>query len=522
MNNTVLITTSGVGERLGELTKYTNKALVRIGTKPAISHIIESYPSGTRFVVTLGYFGDQVRDFLALAYPDLNIKYVNVNPFVGPGSSLGQSMLQAKDSLQRPFIYHACDTLVSGPVPAPKYNWIGVYRGSDTSQYASWTVQEGALRYHDKGAIGADFIHIGLVGIHDFKKFWKTLEKLIQENPDNDSLNDAKVLARMIETGEPVETVEFPSWSDIGNVVALQRAQGSDKDPEALYKADEAVFLFETFVIKFFANAEVAAHRAERAKLLKGFIPRFEGLKGNFYRYAYAKGESYPDVVNAKDFKKYLSWAQKQFWGRPLREVNPKTFKGVCRSFYEDKTKGRIARFFAESGLRDSEHVINGESVPSLKKMLAQVDFEELARGLQSRFHGDFVLDNVIRTADGYRLIDWRQDFGGLLRVGDRYYDLAKLNHNLTVNHRVINQNLFTVDAKGKAVSCSIMRPSSLVECQEVFNEFLEKNTYDRAKVDTLTALIWLNMAPLHHYPFNFFLYYFGKLHLWRALQKNK
>ena len=37
----VLITTSGIGSRLGKLTDFTNKSLVRIGDKPAISHIIE-------------------------------------------------------------------------------------------------------------------------------------------------------------------------------------------------------------------------------------------------------------------------------------------------------------------------------------------------------------------------------------------------------------------------------------------------------------------------------------------------
>ena len=40
----VLITTSGIGSRLGNLTKYTNKCLVRVGKKPTLSYIIESYP----------------------------------------------------------------------------------------------------------------------------------------------------------------------------------------------------------------------------------------------------------------------------------------------------------------------------------------------------------------------------------------------------------------------------------------------------------------------------------------------
>ena len=40
----VLLTTSGLGSRLGNLTKFTNKSLVRIGDKPTISHKINDLP----------------------------------------------------------------------------------------------------------------------------------------------------------------------------------------------------------------------------------------------------------------------------------------------------------------------------------------------------------------------------------------------------------------------------------------------------------------------------------------------
>ena len=60
----VLITTSGLGSRLGNVTQFTNKSLVSIGDKPVISHIIESYNSKTEFIITLGHYGDQVKQFL--------------------------------------------------------------------------------------------------------------------------------------------------------------------------------------------------------------------------------------------------------------------------------------------------------------------------------------------------------------------------------------------------------------------------------------------------------------------------
>lgn len=99
---TVLITTSGVGSRLGNLTQFTNKSLIVVGTKPVLAQIIDKYPPNTNFVITLGYFGSHVKEFLSLCYPDLSFKFIEVNPFDGDGSSLGYSILCARDYLQEP------------------------------------------------------------------------------------------------------------------------------------------------------------------------------------------------------------------------------------------------------------------------------------------------------------------------------------------------------------------------------------------------------------------------------------
>ena len=80
-----------------DLEFFTNKSLVRVGKKPAISYIVESYPKEIEMVITVGYFANQVQDFLTLAYPDRNFKFINVDKFDGEGTSLGYSMLKAKD-----------------------------------------------------------------------------------------------------------------------------------------------------------------------------------------------------------------------------------------------------------------------------------------------------------------------------------------------------------------------------------------------------------------------------------------
>lgn len=519
----VLITTSGIGQRLGNITKYTNKSLVRIGKKPAISYIIESYSEDIPLVITVGYFGQQVKDFIKLAYPKRMVEFIEVDKYEGPGSSLGYSMLMAKNKLQCPFIYHACDTIVTEKVNPPTENWIGGYKGDDAGQYASWKILNSKLlSFNDKGAIDFDYIHMGLVGIKDYKDFWKLLEKFYKKNPSDESLNDCRPIVGMLENKKQFKLIEFRQWFDIGNTAALQYARKSIGDHfDNLDKDEESIFIFDKFVIKFFSDEKIAKNRSLRAKILKGLVPEVDASAKNFYRYRLVDGDLYSRVVSPEDFKKFLKWAKNNLW-KKTNEVRAVKFKEICRDFYYGKTKKRIENFLESNGIDDRMQIINGESVPSVKELLDMIDFDWLATAEQYNFHGDFILDNILKTSDGYRLLDWRQDFGGLLRAGDMYYDLAKLNHNLTVNHDIINQNLFLVDIKDDVVTCDILRRENLVTCQKALFEFLKKEGYNLKKVKLLTALIWLNMSPLHHHPFNLFLFYFGKLNLWRAIQESK
>lgn len=524
MNYKVLITTSGIGQRLGELTKYTNKALVRVGKKPAISYVIESYPPETQFVITVGYFADHVKEFLSLAYPDINVEYVEVDNYTGIGSSLGYSMLQAKKLLQCPFIYHASDTIVTATPPAPTENWIGVCKGDDTSQYASWQVLDGkTLLFNDKGAIDFDYIHIGLIGVHDYEKYWDTLEQLYKTNPNDQALNDCQVIVKMLSSGSLFKINPFLEWYDIGNTSALHHTRVNIADHfDNLDKMEESIFIFDDFVIKFFHDEQIVKERVLRAKLLGNLVPKIEGVAKNFYRYQYTDGDLYSGAATPIDFVNFLDWANKNLWIK-TKEVEENEFRQICKEFYLDKTKKRIKQFLDASNMKDEKHLINGEYVPALAEILEQVDFDWLSSAEQYQFHGDFILDNILKTKDRYCLIDWRHNFGGLLKAGDIYYDFAKLNHNLTVNHEIVNKELFAVNLdNGSNISCDILRKDNLVECQKVLFDFLSKNGYDLNKVRILTGLIWLNMTPLHHHPFNTFLYYFGKLNLWRAIQNQK
>ena len=54
--------------------------------------------------------------------------------------------------------------------------------------------------------------------------------------------------------------------------------------------------------------------------------------------------------------------------------------------------------------------------------------------------------------------------------------------------------------------------------CRDLLHNFIIENDYDLKKVKVLSSIIWINMAPLHEYPFNNFLFNFGKYNLYKIL----
>ena len=509
VDHKVLITTSGIGSRLGKLTDFTNKSLVRIGDKPAISHIVEYYPKNTSFVVTLGHFGSYIKEFLTLAYPNRNFTFINVDNFKGPGSSLGYSILQAKSELQCPFIFHASDTILTSldTIPNLEYNWCaGAYK-EETSQYRTLRTNNGWVDIiAEKREINFDYPYIGLCGIKDYKLFWDCLKLL----PESNSLSDVHVINEMLNT-VTFNFHKINNWLDIGNTTELNKTReyfGSNI--KVLDKNNESIYFFDDFIIKFFSDTNINKNRVKRASMLKGLVPNILNSTQNFYKYEKSKGNLFAKSVNENTFNSFLNWSEHNLW--KFRSTD--NFNQKCFNFYITKTNKRINQYL--NGKPDISETINGELIPPIEDILSQIDVDWLCDGVPVQFHGDFILDNVIETSDSFCLIDWRQDFAGDLEVGDIYYDLAKLNHNLVVNHNIVDKKLFNSSPK----DCYILCNSTLLRCKDLLHNFIKENEYDLKKVKVLSSIIWINMAPLHEYPFNKFLFNFGKYNLYKNLNE--
>jgi NDP-sugar pyrophosphorylase family protein len=258
MTITVLITTSGTGDRLGDITKYTNKSLVKVGDKYAICYIIDAYDDDTEYIITLGYYGNYVKQFLLLAYPTKNFVFVEIDKYMGEGSSLGYSMLKAKEHLQKPFIFHCCDSIITNQINISyDDNILYVYPNETSDQYTNIQgVNNIVTKINEKGYADYDYIYTGIAYIKDYEKFWINLDDCYNNDKNNNKLNDVNSINLMITQNIVFKYVVINDWYDTGNVKSYQRIKGKnlsidevlftkkDKDAIVQYKILKELIIF--------------------------------------------------------------------------------------------------------------------------------------------------------------------------------------------------------------------------------------------------------------------------------------
>jgi len=455
-------------------------------------------------VITLGHKGELVREFLTLAYPNRTFTFVIVDNYEGPGSSLGYSILQARHLLQCPFVFHCCDTILTKPPPTFG-NVMCVASHTDSVSYTSIDVDVDAVTaVHMKGGNGK-FSYIGVSHIQNYLDFWECLSACEASS----SLSDVHALQRMVESGLFIN-YHIMDFYDTGNIASYSKTKKAFPSTHSvLEKNDESLCFFPDRVIKFCANSSTNLKRVERSAYISG-TPSILGSSDHFMMMDFVKGTLLSECTHYGEVKNLLEWAKRSLWVDS--QTNP-VFRDTCISFYKDKTFLRIK----DLKIVD-KHTVNGLHTGSITDLLATIDFSQLTTDTFYRFHGDFILDNIIKTSEGFTLIDWRHEFGDQIKHGDMYYDLAKLRHNIIFNHKNITNGLFEIH-EGDEVVVDLKCNYMLIRQLEELDQFVLDNNLDLKKVKLLMSIIWLNMAPLYTGKLQVFLYFFAKFNLFLQLR---
>ena len=491
----VLILSAGIGSRLGELTKNVNKAMLPINNKAIISHIIEKFPKEYEFIITLGYKGEELKEYCELAHPNYKFQFVTIDNIDGNGSGPGYSALQCKQYLQRPFYFVTADCIVDSKIPHLDGNWLGVYPTGYPEKYSTVKVDEHdvILNFINKNNKGYNNAFIGLASIWDYSIFWDELESNIKKGEIVSAFENIFKYSNF--------KTKHLKWLDTGNLDDLNKTKEYFKDsPLSLYKVtDEITYKNERF-IKFNPNTGFIKNKAERASILGNLVPSGFVNTKHFIGYKWEPGGTLYSYDSSELYSLFLEFFKKTLSKADLYSGD----KEVFYKFYNDKTEQRKQKFINRFGSHYSTQSfnINGITYKPLSEIWSSIDVNQLnTNPLYTLFHGDLQFDNVIYDPEinKFVYIDWRESFGGSTKGGDVYYDLAKLYGGCIIPYNLMKEESWVKLYEGSSVvNYSYSVPVNLTKFKNEYKKWIVENGFDLNRVKLITGLIFLNMSPLH------------------------
>ncbi len=495
----VFIPCAGTGNRVNHLFPNFNKTLIPYKNKPIISHIIDSYPIDYQFILGLGYKGSSVRDFLETAYTKKKFLFYDVSLYRGKNASLTRTLQEGLNYINEPFIFHANDMIVNYSARNFKKSFAVVDNNNkDFSLYRYFKKNDKEIRLYEKTKIKQNYKncypYMGVAFIKEYENFKYIIKNSCNKVGEVDFLKKNKDL----------KILKCKSFIDFGNPKTIEEINQFN----FLEKKDESIYIINNKVIKYCKDLKKNKLKYKRSKLIKDFIPKNVEIKNNFLIYKYQKG----NLLN-KDYNKlgdFLRYLYEKYWFINYKKRTNKFFIENCYKFYHDKTYSRL-KSLKEFDYLDEITSINNIKVKSIFYYLRNINWLEISKGQQCNFHGDLHGSNIIYDKKKFILLDWREKFGNDINTGDVYYDLAKIYHGLIINHDFVSKNYFKVNIKNNIAKVAPKINNNLINGNKKFWEFIEEKEFDKRKIVVITALIFLNISPLHSKHYKSFLFLLGK-----------
>ena len=515
LNSTKLcILAAGTGSRLGSLSESLGKALLPLGNTTALSTIINKFPKDVEIILALGYKAELVESYCKAVHQDRNITFVYIDNFDKPGSGPGYSLLQCKPYLgTNKFYLSTVDCLFDEDVPQIECDWIGTSKTDNPKLYSTAQVDDknNILKFINKNPDGYDNAFIGIAYIHTPSVFWNSINKY------KSSENEVEFVAGWYEPQLYDKFVAVGlTWNDTGSIEGYNETLLKYGYPSlGMSKIiTEHTFFENKTIVKICKDKYKNDRRYSRAFDLRGLVPEIKYKSDNLIAYDWVIGEEMYFGKNPENIINLVQWLQDKLW-KPVSDLQ---FNKLCYEFYHDKTYQRYEKI---NFVKDDVCLINDFKCLPIGELLANIDFDRLSNGTPVKFHGDLQFQNIIFNNDKFTLIDWREDFSGNSQYGDIYYDLSKLYACLNFDYSLIDEFSKTIQIKDNNFIYSLNTRDSLSKSLALYEDWLIKNNYDVDKIKVLSALIWLNMSPLHTYPDNLILFLHSKYYLNSIINSN-
>lgn len=499
MENTfkLCILAAGLGTRIKS---YPNlhKGLLPLGNRPVISWILDSVPDNIEIVIATGHLSNQLRNYLKYIYPTRKFTFVEVDNYSKMGSGPGYSLLQCRRHLQCPFIFTSVDTVVDSPGfmhSSPEYDWVGVAEPDDSKR----GVYEMVVKQEDNSIIFSrstgNMAFTGIAGVKNYKKFWSRLA----------TANSTEVIAGINLLSKPWEM----KWLDTGNEISYSAARDVYKDIVPR-KPNQALFIDNGKVVKFFSNPEVASKMYKRGSIIP-FTPDTDQVDQNMIGYTYIEGKLLSEILDTSLVHAIIIEILSALSNHHVLEapVDQEELYVNCHLMYRVKTYSRIKPFIGSR--LDKLTSINGVKVTTVEEMMSKIDWNSInSAATPCICHGDLQPENIIvdlaEDDDGLSvkkiyLIDWREGFGDSLLVGDIRYELTKLSHATLITGKAVNEDRFSMEIGSNFANIAIDVPSNMASLhRKIYREREYSSVGSRSRMNqgVLLGLQYLSIASLY------------------------
>ena len=240
-----IIPVAGIGTRLRPHTHTVPKALVPVAGKPIVGHILEELsPLGVQEIVLVtGYMGDRVTEYVAEAYPHLDVCCVNQEERLG----LGHAIYLTRECVENePVLIVLGDTVVTADYSALASGGrtlIGVKEVDDPQRFGVVELQDDRVKsvVEKPDVPPSNLAIVGLYYIANSPLLFECLEEIVEKDirtKGEYQLTDA--LKLMLERGEEMGVYEVEGCHDCGlpetlldtNRVLLERSGGNGNGVE--------------------------------------------------------------------------------------------------------------------------------------------------------------------------------------------------------------------------------------------------------------------------------------------------
>ena len=256
----IVIPMAGFGTRLRPHTWSKPKPLVSVGGKPSLGHVLDmlsELPEIDEVVFIVGYLGDQIKEYVADSYPELNTRYVVQDEMLGQSHAIWL----ARDGLSGPILIVFVDTLV-------EYDFSNL--ASETAESMIWVKEvEDPRRF---GVVEVDedgFVqrltekpddmdnNLAVVGVYYFRHAERLITAIESQMEQGDQLAGEFYLADafnvMLADGLKMRAETVDIWVDCGKPETLLETNrylldhGRD-NTEVASQRDEAVVIPPVFI----------------------------------------------------------------------------------------------------------------------------------------------------------------------------------------------------------------------------------------------------------------------------------